>query len=134
MHRHHTFACLAVALAGLLSAGSVKAGLVGQGNQIVINTQNRVAWGSIAAVRKSPNTADFIGCEYTVPASPQSPSLTCTAANSTLQVNCTSADPQLLAAAQSLSMDVFVEFHWNSISQCTSLRIVKSSYQPIATP
>ncbi|WP_242112477.1 hypothetical protein [Luteimonas aquatica] len=134
MHRHNTLACLAVVLAGLLAAGSAEAGLVGPGNQIAINTQSRVAWGSIATVRKSGNTADFIGCEYTVPASPQSPSLTCNAANSTLTVSCTSTDPQLLAAAQSLSMDVFVEFRWNSVSQCTSLRIVKSSYQPIATP
>ena len=89
------------------------------------------AWGSLGSTRNSADINSFISC--TTYAWPNyAPSMSCSAYTGSAYASCSSSDPSLIAAAQSISANSYVAFYWDPGSaKCTLLQINNGSlYEP----
>ena len=102
----------------------------GSGVTLTTSGDNGTASGSMGAVRSSADTVQFIGC--VVSGSGTHEWVSCSARNaSNVAVSCSSADPAIVHAAQTMTADAHLSFSWNGSGACTALHVrTDSRYTP----
>ena len=122
------WAAAIAACAGLVTiAGKTRAGLkTSQAVVIVTTPTTRLANADLGFAHNTANNVEQISC--TVSTNTSSASVSCFARNSEgLTVSCLSTDPDLVAAARSLSSDSYLIFRWNDEGQCTNITVRQGS-------
>ncbi len=116
-------------VAGLLMGGSAWAGY--KATNTVGNTpSSREAWGSMAAARNSANDVEYIGCEVKTTIG-GGPVVTCLARNAAgTTVQCTSNNSWMVQAANAISPEAMLRFHWNLSNECDIIEVENYSYHP----
>jgi hypothetical protein len=99
-----------------------------QGGSVVVNRKLQYAGGGLGGARNSPDTVQQIACNVQTTAG-SAPLVLCMAwSASGINGNCWSYDPSILAAAQSVSGDSWVDYHWHATSgECTELDVANTS-------
>jgi len=114
---------LVVALAMGVITSTAFAGLTSS-QEVTISTSavKPYATGDVGYVRNTPDSTQYIGCEYTATTGD------CFAVNSAgLYKTCTTTDPALIEVMHSISGDSNLFFTWNPDGTCKSIRVQKDS-------
>lgn len=122
-----------VLVVGLMITGTAFAGLK-TNIPVTVNTTSRFAAGAIGSARNSADAVQNIGCSLS--ATPTSAArVFCFARNAAnVYGSCSSSDPKLVAAAQSINPDSYVYFAWDTTGACTFLSLYEVSYYPPKNP
>jgi len=95
-------------------------------HEVTFDTAKPYARGSMADVRNSADTVQWIGC-FNLGTSGQ-----CTAVNSAgVQHSCSTTDPAKLAMIGTIHEDSYLAFRWDPNGICVSIEV--SSYSSYAT-
>ncbi len=130
LSRKRTFVGLSVLGLGLLTT----AALAGKRAAVEVRVEPGVkAYGSTAGARNSSDDKQFIGCSVTAKPDHATPIVLCHGRDSDdVDYACTSTNPAIIAAAQSITPDSFIAFHGPG-DECGWLEVTNSSaYGPKA--
>jgi hypothetical protein len=118
----------------LLFVSLSHAGLL-RGSPVVIDVNERKAYGSMGFVYNSPDNTQHIGCTIEGNRDAFDARLHCTARDiNNVIVSCFSDRTPILSAAQSIGSDSFVTFTWDLNQECLRLSVTnESSYIPKET-
>jgi len=105
------------------------------GSTIYINLTSRYANGSLATVRGTADTSQYIGCAATAWAG-SNPYAYCVAADATWTntIYADTQDPKLVASIQSIGTDSHLEFGWDANTALTYVYVSHNSYYAPKTP
>ncbi len=125
------FAAVIISLAVL--AGPVSAGRK-ETWKVVVDTPNKVAYGSLGSARNSSDSVQSIGCSVFYDTANSRNQVSCqatTAAGVTAQ--CGSQDPNLVQVALAIHSNSYVQFRWNA-GECTTIFVSNTSALAPAAP
>lgn len=126
---------IASALFSLSTLSSITA-LAGShwGTEVVIDTTNMKAYGSMGTVRASADSYQEIGCQVQGFAG-ASTKVVCEAVDSSNQhVQCGTTNQSIVQAAQSIASNSFVSFQWDVHGTCTVLEVFNYSHNDPIQP
>ena len=111
----------AVALIAMIAGGRVAtAGYKGIPHPVAVDTSARSAWGTFADVRNSDDSVQYM--TIFIGASSYATTAVATFVDEHgVMGSCTTTDPKMVAALQSVKSDSFVWVMWTSQGQCTSV-------------
>jgi hypothetical protein len=91
----------------------------------------KAAYGTLGAVRNSPNEKEWIGCHVYTEVG-EDPYGNCRAVDREgKQVECSTYDPQLIEAIRSLKGDSSLSFSWDEKFMCSSITVGNySQFEP----
>ncbi len=95
---------------------------------VVVDLPNRMAYGSLASARNSPDTVQSIGCSTFYDAVNRRNQVSCAASNAAgVSAQCASQDPNLVQVSLAIHNDSFVQFRWDATGACTTIFVTNSS-------
>jgi hypothetical protein len=84
----------------------------------------------MAAARNSANDVEYIGCEVKTTIG-GGPWVTCIARNAAgTSVQCTSNNSWMIQAANAISPEAMLRFHWSLSNECDIIEVENYSYHP----
>lgn len=125
-------ALIAGAACALLTTGAALAGSMTIFPALV-DTAGKTAMGNLASAFNTPEFLNFIGCEVTIEGVDTWGQ--CIARNEAGDVGaCTTLNPDMIAAINSVSAESFVRFEWDNFGNCTLLNVWNGSDSEIRVP